>query len=428
MKILVVGSGAREHALCWKLAQSRLTTELLCTPGNPGTSEVARNLPFKINDIDGIAAAVQELAIDFVVVGPEEPLSLGLADTLRALGIPTFGPGKDAARIETSKQWAKEIMRAAGAPTGHCVATADLREALEAVESFGAPVAIKADGLAAGKGVVIAHSTDEAEGALHAFMTDRALGEAGAVCLVEEYLEGTELSVFALCDGTRTRFFAAACDYKRVGDGDTGPNTGGMGAYAPPPVATPALLDEIMRTIIDPTAQAMAAAGSPMIGVLYAGLMLTADGPKVIEFNCRFGDPEMQVILPLLRDDLTDLLYRAATGTLDTVERIAFRSGAAVGVVLASDGYPGPYETRHPIEGLGEPLPQTEVFQAGTRRESGGAIVTAGGRVLTVVGIGNDLANARERAYQRVGEISFDGMQYRRDIGLRESAGLPRSS
>lgn len=421
MKILVVGSGAREHALCWKLAQSRLTTELLCTPGNPGTEEIARNLPFKVNDIGGITAAVQELAIDFVVVGPEEPLSLGLGDELRALGIPTFGPGKAAARIETSKQWAKQIMQAAGVPTGHCVATSDLHAALDAVESFGAPVAIKADGLAAGKGVVIARSIEEAESALRSFMTDRVLGDAGSVCLVEEYLEGTELSVFALSDGSCTRLFAAACDYKCVGDGDTGPNTGGMGAYAPPPVATPALLDQIMRTIIDPTVRAMAAAGAPMVGVLYAGLMLTANGPKVIEFNCRFGDPEMQVILPLLRDDLTDLLYRAASGTLGTVERIAFRPGAAVGVVLASEGYPGPYETRHPIEGLGEHLPQTEVFQAGTRRESKGTIVTAGGRVLTVVGIGKDLATARAHAYQRVNSISFDGMHFRRDIALRES-------
>ncbi len=422
MKILVVGSGAREHALCWKLAQSPLTTELLCTPGNPGTGSIARNLPFKVNDIGGITAAVQELKIDFVVVGPEEPLALGLADILRALGIPTFGPGKDAARIETSKQWAKAIMASAGVPTGRCVATSDLGDALEAVESFGAPVAIKADGLAGGKGVIIAWTPEEAERALRSFMADRSLGDAGAVCLVEEYLEGTELSVFALADGARTRLFAAACDYKPVGDGDTGPNTGGMGAYAPPPVATPALLAEIMRTIIEPTTRAMAAAGSPMIGALFAGLMLTAGGPKVIEFNCRFGDPETQVILPLLRDDLANLLYRAATGGLEPVERISFRPGAAVGVVLASGGYPGPYETRHVIEGLSDPTSHTEVFQAGTRRENSAEIVTAGGRVATVVGIGNDLADARDRAYQRVGEITFEGMHYRRDIASRECA------
>lgn len=421
MKILVVGSGAREHALCWKLAQSPLTTELLCTPGNPGTNEVARNLPFKVNDIPGITAAVQELEIDFVVVGPEEPLSLGLADTLRELGVPVFGPGKDAAQIETSKRWAKEIMASAGVPTGRCVATSDLRQALEAVESFGAPVAIKADGLAAGKGVVIARTPEEAETALRSFMTERSLGDAGTVCLVEEYLEGTELSVFALCDGTQTRLFSAACDYKRAGDGDTGPNTGGMGAFAPPPVATPELLDQVMRTIIDPTVQAMADAGAPMIGALFAGLMLTADGPKVIEFNCRFGDPETQVILPLLRDDLVDLLYRAATGALAPIGKIGFRSGAAVGVVLASGGYPGPYETRHPIEGLDERAPNTEIFHAGTRWDNGAGLVTAGGRVLTVVGTGKDLMTARFHAYVRVREISFDGMQYRTDIARFDS-------
>lgn len=420
MKLLVVGSGAREHALCWKLAQSPLTAELLCTPGNPGTRQIARNLPFKVNDISGIVAAVQELEIDFVVVGPEEPLSLGLADALRALGVPTFGPGKNAARIETSKQWAKDLMSTAGVPTGRYIATADLNEALDAVESFSVPVAIKADGLAAGKGVIIAHSGEEAEAALRSFMTDRSLGDAGAVCLVEEYLEGTELSVFALCDGVQTRLFGTACDYKRAHDGDTGPNTGGMGAYAPPSMATPVLLDEIMQTIIEPTARAMTAADSPMIGVFFAGLIVTADGPKVIEFNCRFGDPETQVLLPLLRDDLADLLYRTATGSLNTVDRISFRAGAAVGVVLASGGYPGPYETRHIIDGLGEHVEQTEIFQAGTRRDSSGEIVTAGGRVLTVVGTGKDMAAARRHAYRRLDKLSFEGMHYRRDIASRE--------
>lgn len=421
MKILVVGSGAREHALCWKLAQSPLTTELLCTPGNPGTNEVARNLPFKVNDIDHIVDAVEELKIDLVVVGPEEPLSLGLGDRLRALGVPTFGPGQSAARIETSKQWAKEIMATAGVPTGRSIATTDIDEALAAVDSFGLPVAIKADGLAAGKGVVIAHTWLEAEAALRSFMIERTLGDAGATCLVEEFLTGTELSVFALCDGTTTRLFSAACDYKRVGDDDAGPNTGGMGAYAVPPIATPRLLDEVMRTIIDPTAKAMAEAGAPMIGVFFAGLMLTAGGPKVIEFNCRFGDPETQVILPLLKDDLADLLYRTATGALSSVEPIRFRGDSAVGVVIASGGYPGSYETGKPIDGLNdEKVSNTEIFQAGTRREASGEIVTAGGRVLTVVGTGKDLSTARARAYQRLEDVGFTGMQYRTDIALRE--------
>lgn len=421
MKILVVGGGAREHALCWKLAQSPSVTELLCTPGNPGTNEVARNLPFKVGDIDHIVAAVEELKVDLVVIGPEEPLALGLGDRVRALGVPTFGPDQAAARIETSKHWAKAIMASVCVPTGRSVATSDMDEALAAVESFGIPVAIKADGLAAGKGVVIARTRFEAEEALRSFMIDRVLGEAGAHCLVEEFLAGTELSVFALCDGTAARLFSAACDYKPVGDDDTGLNTGGMGAYAVPPVATPELLDDVMRTIIEPTVRAMADAGSPMVGVLFAGLMLTADGPKVIEFNCRFGDPETQVMLPLLQDDLADLLYRTATGELSAVESIDFRSGSAVGVVLASGGYPGTYETGKPIDGLNEEyLPHTEIFQAGTRREPGGEIVTAGGRVLTVVGIGKDLAIARTRAYQQLEGIAFDGMQYRRDIASRE--------
>lgn len=419
MKILVVGSGAREHALCWKLAQSPLTTELLCTPGNPGTNEVARNLPFKVNEISRIVDAVQELKIDFVVVGPEEPLSLGLADQLRALGVPTFGPDRAGARIETSKQWAKQIMAAAGVPTGRAVFVTELHAALAAVDAFGLPVVIKADGLAAGKGVVIAQTREEAKAALRSFILDRSLGDAGQACLVEEYLEGVELSVFALCDGVNTRLFAAACDYKRLSDGDIGPNTGGVGAYSPPPFATADLLEEIMTTIIEPTAREMAEADSPMIGVFYAGLILTSTGPKVIEFNCRFGDPETQVMLPLLQDDLVDLLYRTATGTLGEIETIALKDGAAVGVVLASAGYPGKYETGKVIDGLEERVNGTEIFQAGTKR-TGGENVTAGGRVLTVVGTGNDLSSARASAYQRLETIAFDGMHYRSDIALRE--------
>ncbi len=423
MKILVVGGGAREHALCWKLAQSPLVSELLCTPGNPGTNEIARNLPFKANDIHSIVDAVQELEIDFVVVGPEEPLSLGLADEMARLGIPCFGPRKAAAQIETSKQWAKAIMAAGNVPTGRSVAASEMSEALAALDAFGLPVVIKADGLAAGKGVIVAQTQAEAVEALGSFLTDRALGDAGALCLIEEYLEGSELSVFALCDGKHTRLFSYACDYKRAHDGDEGPNTGGMGAYAPPAVATPELLETVMRTIVDPTAAAMDAAGAPMCGVFYAGLMLTATGPKVIEFNCRFGDPETQVMLPLLDGDLADLLYRTATGTLGGIEEIAMKPGAAVGVVLASDGYPGAYETGKPVDGLEDRLDDTMVFQAGTRRGSNGDIVTAGGRVLTVVGIGKDLGTARSRAYERLEPIGFEGMHYRSDIAAREIVG-----
>ncbi|MEZ4531618.1 MAG: phosphoribosylamine--glycine ligase [Thermomicrobiales bacterium] len=420
MKILVVGGGSREHALCWKLAQSPLVSELLCTPGNPGTNDVARNLPFAADDVRDIVDAVQELEIDLVVVGPEAPLSLGLADEIGRIGIPCFGPTRAAAQIETSKRWAKTIMAAAGVPTGRSVAVSDLDTALSELTPFGLPVVIKADGLAAGKGVVVAQTREAAENALRSFLLDRSLGEAGACCLIEEYLAGTELSVFALCDGVTTRLFSNACDYKRVGDNDTGPNTGGMGAYSPAPFATSELLDEIMTTIIEPTTAAMRAAGAPMIGVIYAGLMVTADGPKVIEFNCRFGDPETQVMLPLLRNDLADLLYRAATGELHTVESIDRSNGAAVGVVLAAGGYPGAYETGQRIEGLEERVDRTVVFQAGTRQDAHGDIVTAGGRVLTVVGTGVDLAEARERAYDRVETISFEGMHFRSDIATRE--------
>jgi len=424
LKVLVVGGGAREHALCWKLAQSPLVSELLCTPGNPGTNEVARNLPFKANDIHSIVNAVQELEIEFVIVGPEEPLSLGLADEMARLGVPCFGPSQSAARIETSKQWAKAIMAAGNVPTGRSVAVSDIDAATTALDDFGLPVVIKADGLAAGKGVVVAQTRAEAEDALQSFLSDRALGDAGALCLVEEYLDGTELSVFALCDGTETRLLSYACDYKRAYDGETGPNTGGMGAYAPPPEITPKLLQTVMRSIIDPTAAAMRAAGAPMCGVFYAGLMLTASGPKVIEFNCRFGDPETQVMLPMLESDLADLLLRTATGALGEVESIQMKSGAAVGVVMASGGYPGVYDTGLPIEGLEDRLDQTIIFQAGTRRDPNGEIVTAGGRVLTVVGTGKDLATARSRAYQRLETIGFDGAHYRSDIAIREIVSL----
>jgi phosphoribosylamine--glycine ligase len=402
------------------LAQSPLVSELLCTPGNPGTNEVARNLPFKANDIHSIANAVQELEIEFVVVGPEEPLSLGLADEMAKLGVPCFGPSKAAAQIETSKQWAKVIMTAGNVPTGRSVAVAELDAAMTALDGFGVPVVIKADGLAAGKGVVVAQTRAEAEEALRSFLSDRALGDAGSLCLIEEYLEGSELSVFALCDGVTTRLFSYACDYKRAYDDDAGPNTGGMGAYAPPPQVSPRLLKSIMRSIIEPTATAMREAGAPMCGVFYAGLMLTANGPKVIEFNCRFGDPETQVMLPLLDGDLADLLYRTATGELGEVESIATSPGAAVGIVLASGGYPDTYEIGMSIDGMESRLDQTMIFQAGTRRDANGDIITSGGRVLTVVGTGKDLVTARARAYQRLESITFDGAHFRSDIAARE--------
>jgi phosphoribosylamine--glycine ligase len=426
MKILVVGGGAREHALVWKLAQSPLAEALYCAPGNAGTEALATNLPLRASDIDGIVAAARTHRIDLVVVGPEEPLALGIADRLRAEGVAVCGPSASATRIESSKAWAKALMMEANIPTARATVVTSVAEGLVASEQMGMPVVIKADGLAAGKGVVIANDRDEAYRVLSAFLEDRALGEAGATVVIEEYLTGQEVSVLALTDGETIVPLPPACDYKRVYDGDRGPNTGGMGAYAPPPAVDAALMAAIRETILEPTIRAMAVRGAPMQGVLYAGLMLTASGPKVLEFNARFGDPEAQVVLPILDADLVMLLDAVARGTLAEIAPPPPPARAAVGVVLASGGYPGPYQTGVPISGLDQVPEDVLVFHAGTRRAADGRIVTAGGRVLTVVGMGSDLASARERAYAGVEAISFEGAHWRRDIALREVA--PRAA
>ncbi len=426
MKILVVGGGAREHALVWKLAQSPLAEALYCAPGNAGTEALATNLPLRASDIDGIVAAVRAHRIDLVVVGPEEPLALGIADRLRAEGVAVCGPSASATRIESSKAWAKALMMEANIPTARATVVTSVAEGLVASEQMGMPVVIKADGLAAGKGVVIANDSDEAYRVLSAFLEDRALGEAGATVVIEEYLTGQEVSVLALTDGETIIPLPPACDYKRVYDGDRGPNTGGMGAYAPPPAVDAALMATIRAAILEPTIRAMAARGAPVQGVLYAGLMLTASGPKVLEFNARVGDPEAQVVLPILDADLVMLLDAVARGTLAAIAPPPQPVRAAVGVVLASGGYPGPYQTGVPISGLDRVPEDVLVFHAGTRRGADGRIVTAGGRVLTVVGTGPDLASARERAYAGVEVITFEGAQWRRDIALREVA--PRAA
>lgn len=425
MRILVVGGGAREHALVWKLAQSPRAGALFCAPGNAGTETLAENLPVPASDIDGIVAAVKAHQIDLVVVGPEEPLARGLADRLTVEGVAVCGPSASATRIESSKAWAKELMIAAGVPTARAIVVYDLAEGLAALDRFGLPVVIKADGLAAGKGVVIANTRDEAYQVLSAFLEERTLGEAGTTVVIEDYLEGQEVSVLALTDGKTIIPLPPACDYKRAYDGDRGPNTGGMGAYAPPPAVDSALMTAIRTTILEPTVRAMAERGTPMRGVLYAGLMLTASGPKVLEFNARFGDPEAQVVLPILDADLVTLLDAVARGTLAEVPPPPPPVRAAVGVVLASGGYPGPYRTGLPIAGLDQVPPDLLVFHAGTRRTPEGQVVTAGGRVLTVVGLGPDLASARERAYAGVERISFEGAHWRRDIALREIAPQP---
>ncbi len=420
MRVMVVGSGAREHALLWKLARSPRVAALLCAPGNAGTAELAENLPVRSTDVDAVVQAATEHRIDLVVVGPEEPLARGLVDCLQEAGIRVFGPTQAAARIESSKSWAKEVMTGAGVPTARSAFARTLEEALTALGNFSLPVVIKADGLAAGKGVVIVNDRDEAFHVLTAFLEDRALGEAAATVVIEEFLRGMEVSVLALTDGQSIVPLAPACDYKRAYDRDRGPNTGGMGSYAPPPIVDAELMSTIQTTILEPTVRAMTDRGTPMRGVLYAGLMLTDDGPKVLEFNARFGDPETQVVLPLLDADLAELLSAVADGTLADVPPIPAPDRAAVGIVLASGGYPAPYRTNLPIAGLEDVPDDLLVFHAGTRRDDAGRTVTAGGRVLTVVGLGSDLAAARDRAYAGVAAITFEDGHHRRDIAARE--------
>ena len=355
------------------------------------------------------------------MIGPEEPLARGLADRLGAEGVLAFGPTAAAARIETSKSWAKDLLREAGVPAARSVAVTDVGSGMAALADFGWPLVLKADGLAAGKGVVIVHDREHVQTVLTAMLEDAVLGAAGQTVLIEEFLEGPEVSVLALCDGERVVCLAPARDAKRVGDGDTGPNTGGMGAFAPVPGLDGAWLAGIERTILAPTVATMAARGCPMRGVLYAGLILTSQGPVVLEYNARFGDPETQVVLPLLDGDLLDLLTGVAGGSMALDISAASGAGAAVGVVLASGGYPGPYQSGLPVTGLDRVPDDVLVFHAGTRRDAAGRVVTAGGRVLTVVGRGPTLEAARARAYAGADAISFPEMRRRSDIGVPRS-------
>ncbi|MDP8908005.1 MAG: phosphoribosylamine--glycine ligase [Chloroflexota bacterium] len=419
MRVLIVGGGGREHALAWKLAQSSRVGDLLCAPGNAGTVALAETIGIPVSDLDGVVQLAGERRVDLVVIGPEDPLAAGLADRLAAAGIATAGPNAAAARIESSKVWAKDLMREAGVPTGRAVVVRSVVEGRRAIGEFGAPVVVKADGLAAGKGVAVCATIEEAEAVLHVFLDQRVLGDAGATLLIEEHLTGQEVSILALTDGRTTYQLAPACDYKRAFDNDEGPNTGGMGAYTPVPAVDDDLRRTIQQTILEPTVAALDARGAPMRGVLYAGLILTADGPKVLEFNARFGDPETQVVLPTLDGDLGELLHAVAHGRLDQVAAPE-ANGAAVGVVLASGGYPGAYRTGVPIDGLDSVPADVLVFHAGTARDAAGRIVTAGGRILTVVGCGPDLATAREHAYAGAGAISFPSMHHRHDIARRE--------
>ncbi|BDG07153.1 phosphoribosylamine--glycine ligase [Anaeromyxobacter paludicola] len=419
MRILVVGSGAREHALAWKISQSPLATAVLCAPGNPGIAQVAKLVAIAADDVEGLARYARGDAIDLVVVGPEVPLVKGLADRLRQEGIPVFGPDAAAAEIEGSKAFAKEVMAAAGIPTAAYAAFTELAPALEFARARGGQVVVKADGLAAGKGVVVCGSVAEAEAALRDMLVGQVHGAAGARVVVEERLEGPEASCIALVDGERAVMLPAAQDHKRVGDGDAGPNTGGMGAFSPTPQVGPELLEEVRRTVILPALRELARRGRPFRGALYAGLMLTPEGPRVLEFNARLGDPETQPLLMRVAGDLVPVLLSAANGDLEGVE-LALDPRPAVGVVLAAEGYPARVTLGDGITGTEGPFGEgVQVFHAGTSRTTDGQLVTSGGRVLTVCAVGRDMGDARARAYEAAARIQFRGRHHRKDIGLK---------
>jgi phosphoribosylamine--glycine ligase len=418
VRVLVVGGGGREHALVWKLAQSPTVEELFAAPGNPGMEEAATCLPVRAEDVDGVLGIVEEQAIDITVVGPEAPLVAGLVNALAERGHASFGPTAEAARIEGSKVWAKDLCLRHGIPTGRAEAFDDVTRAVMFLDAFDPPYVVKADGLAAGKGVVVAATRQEAVQAIETAMVDRAFGEAGDRILIEEFLEGREVSALALTDGESVVPLALAQDFKRVGDGDAGPNTGGMGAYSPVLFVDQVTEQRIRGEVLEPAVRALRDEDVDYRGVLYAGLMLTDEGPKVLEFNCRFGDPETQAILPRLRSDLAEAAQATAEWRLPQAN-LDWTTDACVTVVLASGGYPGPYETGFPIAGLesATKLEGVAVFHAGTARRDG-RVVTAGGRVLAVSAVGKDLAAARERAYEASALIDFEGKHNRSDIAM----------
>ena len=421
IRVLVVGGGAREHALVWACRESVLPEEVLCAPGNGGTAGQAENVPLRPDDAEGLLRLIVDRSIELVVLGPEAAVVAGVADRCSDLGIACFGPTADAGRVESSKTFAKALMDEAGIPTARWQSggAGDRDALLVFARDLGGACAVKADGLAAGKGVTVCNDLDEAARALDASLSGARFGEAGARVVVEERLTGREVSVLALCDGERVRMLPAACDYKRALEGDRGELTGGMGAYSPPLHLDPeALLDEAREVVIEPAVAALAARGTPYRGCLYAGLMLAPDGMRVLEFNARFGDPEAQVVLPLVAEDLVELMGACAVGNLPAGS-VRLHRGAAVGVVLASAGYPGTVTTGHVISGLDHrEHHHGHVFHAGTARDADGTIRTAGGRVLTVVGRGDDVPEARRRAYARAAEIAFDGMTSRSDIAV----------
>ena len=419
MKTLIVGNGAREHAIAWALAASRHEPELLIAPGNAGTARLGRNVPISAEDIPALIAFAKSESVELTVVGPEAPLAAGIVDRFAAAGLAAFGPTAAAARIESSKRFAKWVMAQANAPTARAIAFTDYESAMMHVMASAPPFVIKADGLAAGKGVTVARDVADARDALREMFLDRAFGAAGDTALVEEYMEGRELSVFAFVDGSAVSEFAVACDYKRARDGDAGPNTGGMGSYGPPPFWDDDLEREARARIMQPVADRMVELGCPFRGILYAGLMLTDDGPRVVEFNCRMGDPEAQVVLPRLETDLMDIILAAMEGDLSSCQ-VRWSSDPWVGVVMASDGYPGAYDTGREITGIppdGDGRDHGRVvFHAGSDLRDDGVVVTSGGRVLTASARGETIADARENAYALADSIAFDNAYYRTDI------------
>jgi phosphoribosylamine--glycine ligase len=427
MRVLVIGSGGREHALARALAQSASVDHVVAAPGNPGTASIGENVACAADDADGLLGVVEEHAIDLTIVGPEQPLVAGVVDRFEEAGHPTVGPTAAAARLEGSKAFAKDFMQRYDIPTARfrTFPSDDYTEASAYLDEAGAPIVVKASGLAGGKGAIVCDTVAEAQDALERIVQDRDFGAAGDRVVIEEFMDGEEVSVFALTDGANYVLLAPSQDHKQIGEGDTGPNTGGMGAYAPAPILTGQQLTEVCRTIIEPTLTGMAEEGTPYRGVLYCGLMVTSDGPKVVEFNCRLGDPEAQVVLPLIDSDLGEVFHALAHDALDTIALRGTAQSAAC-VVLASKGYPIEYDTGFPITGLdvAEALEGVTVIHAGTKQEEDGTIVTDGGRVLNVVATADSLEAALDRAYAGAERIQFEGKTFRRDIGQKGLAHL----
>ncbi len=421
MRILVVGNGGREHALAWRLTQDPEVTDLLVAPGNAGTAGIAENIDIPATDLQGLARLATQRCVDLVVVGPEVPLAMGLVDVLQDSGIPVFGPARAAARIEASKAFAHEIMQQCGVPAAGSRVFTTYAAARDYVANSSLPVVVKADGLAAGKGAIIAESLADADEALKDILQRRVFGDAGNQVVIEEFLYGREVSLLAFTDGTHVAPMVPSCDYKRAYDDDEGPNTGGMGCYSPPGFFDDDMVLRATELAITPVIRALKAQGNEYRGVIYAGLMVEGDSIRVLEFNARFGDPETQIVLPRLESSLAATLKSCVDGTLDPLA-LRWKPGCSIGVVIASGGYPGEYRKGCPISGLDRVDPDVAVFHAGTRLRDDGQVVTDGGRVMSLVATGSTMAEARERVYANVIRVSFDDMMYRTDIALREVA------